>query len=572
VRSAVKSLLPVVAAFALFLSGCANQNNNNQNNNNTTTPTYKISGTVVNLATGNSGGLVLQDNGADNLTVPANGSFSFATTILKGGAYSVTVFTQPSAPAQQCSVENGAGTAMSNVTNVKVECGHNGWAWMSGSQTINQMGTYGTLGAPAAVNTPSGRQYAASWSDSSGNLWLFGGYGEDTNGVLLPINDLWKFSAGEWTWMGGPTIGGQSGNYGTRGVATPNGIPGARSLAASWTDASGSFWLFGGLGYDSVGHEASLNDLWKYRAGEWTWVGGSALTNNNGVYGTLGVADPGNIPGARSEAAVWVDSSGALWLFGGEGYDASNTIVGQLSDLWKYSGGQWTWMAGPKVMNQKGVYGSQGTPAAGNNPGGRMGAYSWIDASGNLWLFGGNAYDSNGTSGNINDLWKFSGGQWTWMAGSKVISQPPVYGTQGTPAANNIPGARCYGSAWTDASGNLWLFGGGGFYAANSAGALNDLWKYSGGQWTWVSGSANQSSTFGTEGVLDPANMPGALVHDQLDRCQWELVALRRLRANTGNDRKSERSVDVYPLGRLRPITTFKGRLPAHESEARTRM
>jgi N-acetylneuraminic acid mutarotase len=423
----------------------------------------------------------------------------------------VTVFTQPSSPAQQCSVENGAGTAMSNVTNIKVECGHNEWGWMSGSQTINQMGTYGTPGTPAAANTPSGRQDAAVWTDSSGDFWLFGGYGKDTNGVLLPINDLWKFSAGEWTWMGGPTVGGQSGNYGTLGVATPNGIPGARMWTAFWKDSSENFWLFGGEGFDSVGHEASLNDLWKYSAGEWTWVGGSALANKNGVYGTLGVADPGNIPGARGMAAVWVDSSNTVWLFGGAGYDASNTIVGELGDLWKYSSGQWTWMAGPKVMNQKGVYGTLGTSGASNIPGGRSAASYWIDASGNLWLFGGVGYDSNGSSLILNDLWKFSGGQWTWMGGSKVGDQGPVYGTQGSASASNIPGARQFATAWSDASGNGWLFGGNGYYTSSKVGELNDLWKYSGGQWTWVSGSnsANLNSTFGTEGILDPANVPG---------------------------------------------------------------
>jgi len=83
------------------------------------------------------------------------------------------------------------------------ECGHNEWAWMSGSRATNQMGTYGTLGTADAGNTPGGRQHAATWTDSSGDLWLFGGCGKDNNGALLPMNDMWKFSGGEWTWIGG---------------------------------------------------------------------------------------------------------------------------------------------------------------------------------------------------------------------------------------------------------------------------------------------------------------------------------------------------------------------------------
>ena len=56
---------------------------------------------------------------------------------------------------------------------------------------------------------------------------------------------------------------------------------------------------------------------------------------------------------------------------------------------------------------------------------------NWTDAAGNFWLFGGNGYDSAGTSGYLNDLWKYSAGQWTWMGGSNVVNQQGTYGTQG---------------------------------------------------------------------------------------------------------------------------------------------
>ena len=29
-----------------------------------------------------------------------------------------------------------------------------------------------------------------------------------------------------------------------------------------------------------------------------------------------------NVPGARDSSATWIDSSGNLWLFGGNGYDS----------------------------------------------------------------------------------------------------------------------------------------------------------------------------------------------------------------------------------------------------------
>ena len=42
-----------------------------------------MGGTVSGL----SGTVVLQDNGGDDLTVTANGSFTFATTVASGAAY-----------------------------------------------------------------------------------------------------------------------------------------------------------------------------------------------------------------------------------------------------------------------------------------------------------------------------------------------------------------------------------------------------------------------------------------------------------------------------------------------------
>ena len=127
---------------------------------------------------------------------------------------------------------------------------------------------------------------------------------------------------------------------------------------------------------------------------------------------------------------------------------------------------------------KQGTYGTQGTAAPGNVPGARYDAVTWTDAAGNLWLFGGYGPDSTGTRADLNDLWKYSAGEWTWMGGSNVIEQQGTYGTQGTPAAGNVPGARSTAVTWTDAAGNLWLFGGYGSDSAGSNGFLNDLWKY----------------------------------------------------------------------------------------------
>jgi hypothetical protein len=63
----------------------------------------------------------LTNNGGDNLTVTADGSFTFATALVSGTAYSVAVATQPS--DQTCAVTNGSGSVGSAaVTTVTVSC------------------------------------------------------------------------------------------------------------------------------------------------------------------------------------------------------------------------------------------------------------------------------------------------------------------------------------------------------------------------------------------------------------------------------------------------------------------
>ena len=69
----------------------------------------------------------------------------------------------------------------------------NEWTWMSGSNTPNQPGVYGTQGVASEANTPGGRTGAASWTDSSGNLWLFGGLTGTSTGETS-LSDLWELN------------------------------------------------------------------------------------------------------------------------------------------------------------------------------------------------------------------------------------------------------------------------------------------------------------------------------------------------------------------------------------------
>jgi len=414
---------------------------------------------------------------------------------------------------------SGCGGNSSNGVAPPPPAGHNEWTWESGASVINQPGTYGTQGTAAAPNAPGAREGAITWTDASGNFWMFGGIAQPTQASDSLLNDLWKYSGGQWTWMGGSSGYNQAGVYGTQGAPDPHNVPGARTNAVGWKDASGNLWLFGGLGLDVNGDSEYLNDLWKYSAGEWTWMGGPQVATLflPGVYGVEGTAAPGNIPGGRSDAMAWTDSAGNFWLFGGQGSDSAGTLGG-LNDLWEYSRGEWTWVGGSKLAGDPGSYGALGVASPTNSPRARWDVAAWVDANGNFWLFGGEFFQEPATGYAFNDMWKYSGGQWTWMGGSDQVDQAGTYGTMGVASAANVPGARGAATTWTDAAGNFWLFAGFGMTQATGCQFPNDLWKYSAGKWTWVGGPQVTGcslgwGSYGALGVESAGNYPGSRLY-----------------------------------------------------------
>lgn len=84
-----------------------------------TTDTFSIGGTVQGLA---GTGLVLQNEGGDDLAIAADGPFTFSMPVPSGGTYAVTVATQPTGPSQTCEVVAGSGSVAGDVTDVDVRC------------------------------------------------------------------------------------------------------------------------------------------------------------------------------------------------------------------------------------------------------------------------------------------------------------------------------------------------------------------------------------------------------------------------------------------------------------------
>lgn len=508
---------------------------------------FTVGGTLVGLVDGPGDTAELMNNGGDNILVTGNNTnFIFPTLVTAGGGFDVSVFVEPTSQTQGCWLFNYMGVAAANISDVIVDCQHNDWKWIDGPDALgttnNTPGNYGAIALPPPappvqdLNVPGGRQFAASWTDGSGNQWLYGGFGLDVSGASLPnlpglLNDLWLWSPDDplrgWIPAGLPITtttptGGVPTNTPdlTPDEVTDNGsgsTPGGRWGSVSWTNA-GNLFLFGGQCSCTAGAPGLMNDLWEFTPGSYdittppppaspthngsytetgTWSNPSAGGAAN--YGTLAVPAASNLPGARWGAAFAINPANTtVWVFGGQGLDSAGHL-GLLNDLWKYdiAGGTWTWM-GPTNSNvgqNNGVYGTQGTPLAANaaGPGGRQVATLWVDHAGNVWLFGGLGLDSAGTrnpralsglsAGTVipdgallNDLWKYNPGtgQWTWVSGG---------GTTGLADQTGV-----YGTQQTAAAGNN---PGSRWGSVGFVDSSNNLWVTTG----WGYASATAQST-----------------------------------------------------------------------------
>lgn len=268
---------------------------------------------TIGLASGQSFGWSLSYNHTVVLTgtINANDNDSITAPVLPSGeTYDFSVVQQPT--GQTCTASSNTGTLSNGASPPAVE-----FSCANGS------------GAPAAVDhelaTPGARQGASSWIERNGSLALFGGESQDATGSGHAENDVWRYSASTRSWA--PLVA----------TTTP---PAARSFAASWLDARGDVWIFGGR--RAIGGSVQLfDDLWEFTPGTRAW------SCQSGCVGEDGVVSGEPRPEARLGAATWVDGNGDLWLAGGSGAG----LIGdpQLADVWRYTPAShaWTQVRGP---------------------------------------------------------------------------------------------------------------------------------------------------------------------------------------------------------------------------------
>ncbi|MBT3205683.1 MAG: beta-propeller fold lactonase family protein [Gammaproteobacteria bacterium] len=175
------------------------------------TSTYTLGGTVSGLE---GSGLILQNNGTDDLVISANGGFTFASVYADGIVYSITVAIQPGSPVQACGVTNGNGTlAGVSINNISVSCppvvsaayprfayvpnrGNNSvsyYAVENDTGRLRYQGNVDTGDGPIAITLDPSESYAYVTNFIDDNISQ---YGIGTDGVLTAMTPA-TVAAGE---------------------------------------------------------------------------------------------------------------------------------------------------------------------------------------------------------------------------------------------------------------------------------------------------------------------------------------------------------------------------------------
>lgn len=226
----------------------------------------------------------------------------------------------------------------------KYDPSSNRWTWVQGpGGTSDLQPVYGTRLTPSINNTPGERSESCSWTDTSGNLWLYGGISYKEPGGAQPYSDLWRYNipTNSWTWMKGGQGPIAPGHYGTLGVEDSlNNPPPINEMDITWVDGQNDLWMLDPNGC-----------LWKYRTttNNWTWMKGD--TNGYALYGTRFVPGPANRPGRTGfDYTRWKDSKGKFWYL--------SSLAASYKILWKYDPtiNEWAWMWGDTATGQSHNY------------------------------------------------------------------------------------------------------------------------------------------------------------------------------------------------------------------------
>ena len=345
----------------------------------------------------------------------------------------------------------------------------NMWTWVKGSGAVyDKQPIYGIQGLSNINNSPGERMTSQSWTDTNGNLWLYGGISKYTPGGGEPYSDLWKYeiSTNIWTWMKGDSTWTGTASYGNIGVEnSSNKPPPSNEVNLTWTDNQNNLWLVDNQGC-----------LWKYKVvtNNWIWMKGD--TTGKPTFGSKGIANINNTPGSLYFSFTrWKDSKDNFWLLYNVQGGFNNSV------LFKYEvvTNMWTWMWGDTTQNAQNTHYSDSlcdykkTTIPYIREEGRA---CWIDNCDNLWLIGGYGCSSS-LCGDLNDLIYFDThvSKWIRAGNDTTFYSPSVFGVMGVSSSLNKPASRAGALPFKDINGNLWLYAG---LNDNTYKYFADLWKF----------------------------------------------------------------------------------------------
>ena len=292
------------------------------------TQAFSVGGNVNGLT---GSGLVLENNGADDLAVAASGPVTFSTAVRRGEPYDVTIKTQPSNPVQNCLVSSGSGTVTTSaVTSVAVTCDTPQLSLIAGQ--IGGPGNLDRSGRAARFNTPGGTAI-----DGAGNVYVADSFNNTIRkitaaGVVTTVAgtagiqgstdatgaNARFFQPGDVVSDGAGTLYvADTGNHTIRQISASGVVTTLAGLAGSSGSADGSgsgarFNTPGGIAIDSAGN-LYVADTLNNTIRKITSAG--VVTTLAGVAGTNGSTDgPAATATFFQPAAVAVDASGHVFV------------------------------------------------------------------------------------------------------------------------------------------------------------------------------------------------------------------------------------------------------------------